>query len=225
MLVNNWMNREIVTLDAGDSMNQAVKFLRQETVSLLPVLDKGKLVGVVTDRDVKRASASESTSLKAHELSYITDNIKVREIMTRKPITVPWDYAVEEAAELLLKHKISGAPVVGADGGLIGTISQADLFKAIIALTGLEKRGIKFGLVVEDRPGAVKEMEEAIRKYGGRVASIMTSYNDVPAQHRKVHIRMYEIDRKQLARLKEELATQARLLYMVDLREGLREVY
>ncbi|MEJ2658092.1 MAG: hypothetical protein P8012_13015 [Desulfobacterales bacterium] len=78
---------------------------------------------------------------------------------------------------------------------------------------------------VEDRPGSIKEVTDVIREYGGRMGSILTSYDMVPEGFRRVYIRMYGIDRFKINRLKEALKEKARLLYMVDRRETTRETF
>jgi len=225
MLVKNWMSKPAITIDLEASMNDAIKLLKTHNIKMLPVMEKGKLVGIVTDRDLKRASASDATSLEIHELLYLISKIKVKEIMTKKPITVPEDYTVEETAEILLKHNISGVPVIDQYRDVVGTITQNDIFRILISLTGVAKRGIQFGLEVEDRPGSIKEVTDIIREYGGRMASILTSYDMAPEGFRQVYIRMYGIDRFKLNRLKEVLKEKARLLYMVDRREVHRETF
>ncbi len=145
--------------------------------------------------------------------------------MTKNPITVPQDCTVEETAEILLKHNISGVPVVDQYHDVVGTITQNDLFRILISLTGAERRGIQFGMEVEDRPGSIKEVTDIIREYGGRMASILTSYDMAPEGFRRVYVRMYGIDRFKINRLKEALKEKATLLYMVDRRETTRETY
>ena len=116
MLVKNWMSQPVITVEASDSMLNAVNLLKDHDIRMLPVMKKGKLVGIVTDRDLKEASASDATTLEVHELLYLISKIKVEEIMTKDPVTVPIDYTVEEVAEILLKNKISGVPVIDHDG-------------------------------------------------------------------------------------------------------------
>ena len=225
MLVKNWMSKPVITIDADASMNDAIKLLKNHNIKMLPVMEKGKLVGIVTDRDLKRASASDATSLEIHELLYLISKIKIREIMTQNPITVPQDYTVEETAEILLKHNISGVPVIDQYREVVGTITQNDIFKILISLTGAEKKGIQFGVEVEDRPGSIKEVTDIIREYGGRMASILTSYDMAPEGYRRVYIRMYGIDRFKINKLKEAIEEKASLLYLVDRREVHRETF
>lgn len=225
MLVKDWMSKEVITVDVNDSMLSATKLLKQKEIRMLPVMKKGKLVGVVTDRDLKGASASDATTLEVHELLYLISKIKVGEIMTKNPVTVPPDFTVEETAEVLLNKKISGVPVVDYAGKVVGTITQTDLFKVLVSLTGLSKRGILFAFKLEDSPGSIKELTDIIRKYRGRMASILSSYEGVPDGYRMAYIRMYAVDRGRIPQLKEELRRKAALLYMVDLRENKREIF
>jgi acetoin utilization protein AcuB len=107
----------------------------------------------------------------------------------------------------------------------VGTITQTDLFKVLISLTGAKAKGLQFAFQVENRPGSIKEVADIIRQYGGRVVSILSSYDNVTPGYRKVYVRMYSIDRSRLSRLKDDLKEKATLLYMVDHRENLREIY
>lgn len=225
LLVENWMNPSVITVDADDSMLDATKLLKEHNIRHLPVLEKGKLVGVITDRDLKRAAPSDATALEAHELLYLIANIKVREIMTKNPITVPYNYTVEEAAELLLQARISGMPVVNKDGDVIGTITQTDLFKVLISLTGVGKKGVQFAFLLEDRAGSIKDVADVIRAYGGRMASILSSYEKAPEGHRYVYIRMYDVNREKMPQLKEDLKKKAKVLYIVDSRDNKREIF
>lgn len=225
MLVKNWMTTLVITIDADDSMEHAIKLLKKHNIRMLPVMKKNKLVGILTDRDLKRASASDATSLEVHELNYLLSKLKVGEIMSRNPITVPMDFTIEETAEVLLKHKISGVPVVDPYENMVGIITQSDLFRIIISLTGVGEKGIQFGIEVEDRPGSIKEITDIIREYGGRMASVLTSYSMAPEGYRRVYIRMFGIDRFKLHRIKELIGQRAKLLYMVDHRDKGRETF
>ena len=225
MLVKNWMSKSVITADANDSMQDAMRRMKENGISMLPVIKKGKLVGVVTDRDLKRASASDATTLEVHELLFLITKIKVQEIMTQNPETIPFDFTVEEAAEVLLEKNISGAPVVDGKGKVIGIITKNDLFRVLISLTGVGKRGIQFAFEVEDRPGSIRELADVIRRYGGRMVSILSTYENVRKGYRKVFIRMYGVERDQLPKLEKELGEKAKYLYLVDHRENRREIF
>jgi acetoin utilization protein AcuB len=126
---------------------------------------------------------------------------------------------------VLLKNKISGTPVVDGPGKVIGVITQSDIFRVLIALTGVGNRGIQFAFKLEDRPGSIKEVADVVRDFGGRMVSILTSYENVESGYRKVYIRMHSIDRQKLGQLKDVLRQKAEVLYMVDHRMNNREIY
>ena len=225
MLVKNWMSKTVITVNVNDSMHDAMKLLKEHNIRMLPVMKEGELVGIITDRDIKRASASDATTLEIHELTYLMIRIKAIDVMNKDPITVRFDHTVEETAEVLLNNKISGAPVVGDKGNVVGIITQTDLFRALISLTGIGKKGIQFAFQLEDRPGSIKDVCDVIRSYNGRLVSILSTYERVPEGYRKVYIRAYNIDRSKLQQLQEEFKDDVALLYIVDHLENKREIF
>jgi acetoin utilization protein AcuB len=205
MLVETWMSKPVITVNADDSMQKATELLKEHNIRILPVMEIGKLVGIITDRDLKRASASDATTLEIHELVYLLSKINVKEIMTKDPITIAPYYTLEETARVLLENKISGAPVVNDKGKVMGIITRDDMLKVLVNMTGVDKRGIQFAFQVEDRAQSIHELTDVIRKYGGRMVSILTSYEKAPPGQRNVFIRAYRIDRKILPQLLEDL--------------------
>ena len=101
MLIRYWMNKPAITVEKKDSMQRAATLMKENHIRLLPVVDKSKLCGILSDRDLKRASASDATSLDVRELLYLISKIKVADIMTRDVVTVHQDWTVEEAADLI----------------------------------------------------------------------------------------------------------------------------
>ena len=225
MLIKNFMTKKVITIDAEDSMQKAIQMLQQHKINMMPVLANGKVVGVISDRDLKKASPSEATDLEKHELKYLLNKIRVKDIMTKKVVAVPPDFTIEEAAEVLLNNDISGAPVLDDRGNLVGIITNTDLYKALIALSGLGRRGIQFAFQVEDRPGSIKELTDIIRSSGARIASIMSSYDRVREGWRNVFIRVYDVNRDTLPQLIQSLQQQAQMLYLVDHKENRREIF
>lgn len=225
MLVKYWMSKDVITIDVDSPIKDAINLLEEHGFHILPVLDQGALVGVVTDQDIKQAKLAAASTVSRSEMPSVFDNLRVRSLMKEDVITVHRNLSIEETAEILLENNISGVPVVDTDGELEGVITKSDIFKVVISLTGLKKRGIQFALKVEDRPGSIAEVTDIIRKYGGRMACLLTSYERVPEGYRRVYIRMYDIDRFKLESLKDELKQRAGLLYLIDRKEALREIF
>lgn len=225
MLVKNWMSKNVITIGEEDSMQQAATLMKEHRIRMLPVMGKGELVGVVSDTDLKRASASDATMLDIHELLYLISKIKISDIMTRNPITVPYDYTVEEAAQLLMERNISGVPVVDCDGKLVGIITRNDLFKILISLSGLGKKGIQFAFLTDDKPGSIKDLADVIRNHEGRIASILSTDEYAPEGKRIVYFRIYDIDRSIMPDLIRELGEKGTLIYLVDHRDNKRQIF
>jgi acetoin utilization protein AcuB len=225
MLVKYWMNKESIAIDGSASMQDAMDMMKRRSVRLLPVMKKNKLAGVISDRDLKRASASDATTLEIHELLYLLSKIKVEEIMSSPAITVQSNHTIEETAEILLHNKISGAPVLDSAGALMGVITQDDLFRALVALTGVQGRGLHIAMILEDRPGTIMDIANVVREVGGRTVSILTSHNRCAPGYRRVYFRIYQMNREKIDRLLVSIGERAQLLYMVDHRENRREIF
>ena len=215
MLVGNWMTKDVISVDVNDSMQDAARLIRKHKIKRLPVMENGKLVGIITDRDLKRASASDVTTLEIHELLFLISEIKIGDIMTKDPITIPLDYTIDEAAQILLEHKLSGAPVVDDEGQVAGVITQTDIFRVLVLFTGVKKAGIQFAFQLEDRPGSIKEVSDIIRNYGCLLESILSG-QDVQSGYRRVYIRVRNCDPERLEELKEELKAKSNVLYVMD---------
>jgi len=225
MLVKNWMSRNVVTIEDEDSMQHAMSLMKEHDIRMLPVMHRGRLVGVLSDTDLKRASASDATMLDMHELLYLISKIKVNEIMSKNPVTVPEDYTVEETAQVMMEHDISGVPVTDHQGEVVGVITRHDVFKILINLSGLGKKGIQFAFLIDDRSGSIKDITDIIRRFEGRIASILSTYEEVPAGKRIVYVRTYELDRSMLPEMVKEFRDKGTLIYLVDHRDNKRQIF
>jgi len=216
MLLRNWMTRDPITVDPETSMMDAEHLMKEHKIRCLPVVKGKKVVGIVTDRNIRSASASSATTLDMHELLYLLAKVKAKEIMVKDPITAFEDDTVEEAAVLMLRHKISHLPVMSDKNELVGIITDTDIFKVLVSLTGVYRGGIQFAFELEDRSGSIKEVGDVIREFGGRMVSILSSYEDAREGFRRVFIRTKELDRNRLKELQERLEKSFRVLYLID---------
>ena len=223
MLVVNWMCQPAITINADDVVADAVTLLQKHEIHMLPVMQKGKLVGIVTDGDIKRASPSDVVSESRIQDSDLLAGIIIKEIMTPDPVTVPYDYTLEETVEKFWVHKISGLPVVNQQQKVIGVITKSDLFYLILILTGFGKKGLQFAIEVEDRPESLKTITDIMREYGGRISSILFTRERANKGYRRLYIRVFEIDQPSLQHLKEIISKKANLLYIIDHNEKKRE--
>ncbi len=226
MLVNKWMDKKVVPIDENNSIQEAMMVLKENRVKILPVIKKGKLTGILTDQGQLMWMASEDVINEFSRTLSSLSNIKVKDIMIKNPVTVMPEFSVEEAAEVLLTNDIFGTAVVNQEGGIEGMITQADLLKVLISLTGGEIEGVQFAFMLKDLPGSIKEITDIMRAYGGRIASILSSKDNEPYRMlRNVYIRVYNIDSYKLNSLKTALSKKAVILYMIDYHENYREIY
>ena len=216
MLIKDWMTKDPITINDDTSMIKAIHIMNEHRFRRLPVVSQGKLVGLITDRDLKEASPSKATTLDVHELYYLLAELQVSEIMSRNPISVSQDDTVERAAQIMLEHTISGLPVVDAEGQLVGIITQSDVFRAFMHISGILQGGAQFALRLEDRPGIIKEVADLMRAKGGRLVSLMTYYRTPEENVREVYIRVKSLSPEAVAAVKAELASRFEVIYVIE---------
>lgn len=212
MLVKNWMTPEVITVSPDTSLLKTGKILKESNVRRVPVVDNsGAVIGIISDRDVKDASPSKATTLDMYEMHYLLAEIKARQIMTKNPITIKSSDTVEKAAMIMLDNKIGGLPVVD-DGKLVGIISDQDVFKALVNITGAREGGAQLGISLENKLGAMRPILDLIRNRGGRIISILSANND--AGERTIFLRIKNMNsREEEDALVEEVKKFCKLLY------------
>lgn len=133
MRVRDYMTSPAITVGPKTDLSAALELMRERRVRRLPVVSAvGWLLGIVSERDLLYASPSPATSLTVWELNYLVAKLPVEEVMTRKLVTVAPDAPLEEAAALMLEHKIGGLPVLSEENELVGIITESDIFRAFI---------------------------------------------------------------------------------------------
>lgn len=213
MPVKDLMSQDLVTVNVDDSVMKASKLMKDKEIQHLPVLKKGRLAGIVSDRDLKEASPSKATALDIHELYYLLDQITVGSIMPSRLITIAPVDTVEKAAAVMLKNNISALPVVSPDGDLTGIITKGDIFRAFVSISGIFQGEWAMGFELADEPGSIKEVTDVIRAHGGRIASILTGYEWAPQGFRHVYIRARDLMNEKA--LQQELGTKVKILYFL----------
>ena len=211
MPVKDWMSQDLVTIEEDTSIMKASKVMKQNNIQHLPVLRKSRLVGIVSDRDLKEATPSKATALDIHEMYYLLDTITVKSLMPKNLFTITPGETVEKAAAVMLKHHVSALPVVDAQGALAGIITKGDIFRAFVSISGIYQGALAMGLELPDQPGYIKQVTDVIRVHGGRIASIMTRYEGAPAGFKSVYIRAQNV--KDEKALRKELESKHKVLY------------
>jgi acetoin utilization protein AcuB len=214
MPVQDWMSKDLVTIDEDTSIMKASKVMKQNNIQHLPVTRKGRLVGIVSDRDLKEATPSKATTLDIHEMYYLLDQITVKSLMPKTLVTIAPKDTVEKAAAIMLKNHISALPVVDANGALAGILTKGDVFRAFVSVSGIYQGPVAMGLALPDQPGFIKQVTDVIRAHGGRIASIMTRYEGAPEDFKLVFIRAKQV--KDEKALQQELESKHKVLYFIN---------
>lgn len=200
MLVGQCMNQRVITISSNTSHREAVNLLRQHNIRRLPVVDRGRLVGIVSEKDLLSAQPSAATSLSVYEIFTLLDKLTVKQIMKTPVFTVGAECPIEDAAMIMLTRKIGCLPVV-KEKELVGIITESDIFRVFVEILGGNEPGSKFTVRVEDHPGKLAALCQAIANANGNIVSI-TSVRIPDGAHREVTVKErgadYEILRDEM---------------------------
>jgi len=166
MLVEQRMSRPVIAIHPDMPIHDVRKLFSQENIRRAPVIKNGELIGIVSDQDLIDAAPSPATSLSVWEMNYLLSKIQIKDIMTKDVITIDEDTPIEQAARIMVDNKIGGLPVMRF-GKVVGMITETDLFKVFLELMGAREKGVRVTALVEDRPGVLGEITQAITDVGG----------------------------------------------------------
>lgn len=213
MLVKERMTRHPITITPDTSLHDALRIMRDAKIRRLPVLDKkGKLVGIVLEKELLYASPSPATSLSVYELNYLVSKIKIEDLMTRNVITVEEDCPLEEAARIMVDNSISGLPVMRGDV-LVGMITESDLFKTFLELLGARIWGLRVTIKVPEAKGVLARLTQELANRGGNIVALGTFWGDDPT-NRQIAFKVQQIDRAAMEEIVKNLGAE-----LVDIRE------
>lgn len=176
MFVRDYMARAPITIEKDTPVFKALSIMKNNKIRHLPVVSKGKLLGIVTEKNLFYLSPSPATSLSIFEINSLMAEITVAEAMKTVQAVKP-DTTLEEAAVLMREHKIGGLPVV--EGGvLVGLITESDIFDAMVKLFGYGKPGIRMVIEAKDRVGLIADITKIIKDFDIVIRSIVTFDKD-----------------------------------------------
>jgi acetoin utilization protein AcuB len=159
MRIRDMMTKNPITVDSETLVIDAQKIMKENNVRRLPIVDKGKLVGIVTQHDLLMASPSPATSLSIHELNYLLSKMKVNEIMKKNPVTLTPDTPFEEALKIGQENKIGSFPVV-ENGKLVGIATESDIVRFLTLALGVKEEGSR--ITIEGLGGKLSDLEKII---------------------------------------------------------------
>ena len=208
MFVRDRMSSPAVTVGANTAFPDALSLMREHRFRRLPVVNNhGKLVGIVSERDLLHAAPSAATSLSIWEMQYMLAKLHVKDIMTEEVITTSLDTPVEEAAQLMVAHRIGGLPVVSGRGEVVGIITETDIFRTFVEMFAGGRAGVRLTLSVLEQKGVLLELCEAIHDLGGSIVSI-GSFDGRQADERGLVVKVQDVEGGQLVSTLDALGEQ-----------------
>jgi len=181
LLVRDWMTEHLVTLPPEVSVAEALTLCRKRRIRHIPILEEGRLVGIVSDRDLRDASPALGDPERARTLQ----EIRVADVMSREVITVDPQDSIENAAQQMYELKIESLPVVseGAVAGagstvaeeeVLGIVTSSDVMRALVTLAGLPEPGCRIEVSVPNREGILAEVAGKIRELEVDIVSVLS---------------------------------------------------
>ena len=174
MIIADRMKKTPATASPEMSISEASAKMKAEKVHRLPVLDDDRhLVGVISEKDILLAAPSPASTLSTYEINYLLSKLKVKNIMSRNPVTITRETTIEEAVRLMVENDLSCLPVMD-NGFLSGIVSKSDLFKILLEMLGAKHKGIRVEALVEDKVGVVAGLSDKFTAAGINIISLGT---------------------------------------------------
>jgi acetoin utilization protein AcuB len=180
MLVGERMSHPVITMSPDLPIVDALNLMKRERIRRAPVVKDGKMVGIVSDKDLLNASTSPTTSLSVWELNYLLSKITIKEVMSKKVLSVSENTPIEEAARIMADNKIGGLPVTRGDD-VVGIITETDLFKIFLELMGAREPGVRVTALIREQRGQLASLTQAIASLGGNFVAFGQFTGDTPA--------------------------------------------
>lgn len=213
MLVGERMSHPVITIPPSMPINEALNLMRREHIRRAPVVKDGKLVGIVSDKDLLNASPSPATSLSIWEMNYLLSKIMVRDVMTKKVMTVSEDTPIEEAARIMSDNKIGGLPVM-SNSRVVGIVTETDLFKIFLELMGAREMGVRVTVLVPEKLGELANLTRAIFEIGGNFVAFGQFMGEDPS-NREVTFKVTGVKEDELVK-----AVEPHVEKIKDIRSG-----
>jgi acetoin utilization protein AcuB len=159
------------TISFDAPISEAIELMREKSLKRVPVVDKDKVVGVLTLGDISKVSPTKATSLSIFEINYLLSKSKVKDAMTKNAITVSPDCLLEEAAVIMRENRIGTLPVV-KENKIVGIITESDIFDAFIDLLGFKQEGTRITVESMDVPGALSDITSIFKLFDANITHV-----------------------------------------------------
>ncbi len=174
MFVHDYMTPNPVMVDPDMTFPEATSLMRKRKIRRLPVVDHDQLIGIVSEEDLLSNQPSPATTLSIHEMYGLLERLRVRQMMSRPVFTVEGDCPVEEAARIMVDHKVGCLPVMEGDK-LVGIITETDIFKVLVEVLGGQEGGSRISLLLPEKVGMLAKVVSGIAEIGGNILAVVAT--------------------------------------------------
>ena len=203
-----------MTSDA--TVGEVDRVMKKNKFHRMIIVDGGKLVGYLSDRDVMRVAPSPATSLSKFEIRSLLDKLKVKDIMQKKVVTVSENATIEEAALIMYNNKVGGLPVISEVGAVVGIITATDILKTFVNVMGLPQGGkTRITLDVKNKVGVMAEVTKIFSDNGINIDSMITCRQDSDSYEIVVRIDAHQ---ELLEKIKNQLESRGhKIIHTVEI--------
>jgi acetoin utilization protein AcuB len=221
MFVKLWMTSNVLTVNSSQPIVEVEQMMRQQRIRRVPVVDDGRLVGIISREDLFRAMPSIFDPSIGPEHLEQAGRITAATIMTPSPITVEPTTPLEQAALLMRTHKF-GSLLVMQDQQLVGIITETNIFDAFLEVLGAKKKGARIELKIDRTPAAVYAMMQVFKKCGMTVLGI-TVFPDFSEEHQLVTLKVQGDNMDRLTESLWDAGLQINRLHSEGKEQGLEQ--
>ena len=212
MLVGERMSHPVISISPDMPIVDALNMMKRERIRRTPVVREGKLIGIVSDKDLLNASPSPATSLSVWEMNYLLSKITVRDVMTKEVLTVTEDTPIEQAARIMSDNKIGGLPVMRGER-VVGIITETDLFKIFLEIMGAREMGIRVTALMHEERGQLAKLTQTIANEGGNIIALGTFSGEDPS-NRTITFKVSDLELERVKSITEPLVER-----LIDIRK------
>lgn len=174
MLVNDYMTIDVTTITKETPIFDAVDIMKDKNIHRLPVVENGKLIGLITEGTIQEAMPSKATSLSVHEVNYLLNKTKVSDIMIKDVQTLPKDSLIEDAIYVMRKNNIGVLPVIDQNGYMEGIITSNDIFDAFLSISGYQEAGTRVAVSIpNDHEGVLADLAKLFAEFKMNIVQIV----------------------------------------------------
>jgi acetoin utilization protein AcuB len=209
------MTRNLITVDKNTNILKVKNILKKHNIEQVPVVDSNKLVGIITDRDIRENSASPASTLSTHELNYLLSDMKAESIMTKKVFTVSPGTTIEAAAKIINEKRVNSLPVV-VDNEPVGIITTCDLLDILLEFVGMDIPSSRVQLTISSTKGDIAKIAHIINDRGLTIMSIVSTMKKGDPSKRTAVIRVNTDNIKELCEAFKQAGYEAITEYKVE---------